>query len=109
MFASIALIVWEIVKNFRYSSLRAFLQASLLKISKKLFLLELLMCILIISLALWSIESRFCKELFDILISQRNVTVNYTVRKTLWTCIIEYKRFEFGTDDNNLPKTVLSR
>ena len=54
---------------------------------------------------------RFETELLDIPNFQGNAAVNYTDRETPWTRIIEHKWFEFGkdADDNDLPKTVISR
>lgn len=54
---------------------------------------------------------RFETELLDIPNFQGNAVVNYTDRETPWTRIIEHKWFEFGkdADDNDLPKTVISR
>lgn len=54
---------------------------------------------------------RFENILLDQPNFQGNAVVNYTDRETPWTRIIEHKWFEFGkdTEDNDLPKTVISR
>ena len=44
-------------------------------------------------------SAHFENEVMNI---QGNGTVNYTDREISWTCIIEYKWFEFGNDEKNI-------